>query len=80
MAGKGDPKTGGRKKGTPNKTTADIKAAFRDHGQEFVRAMLKLTKSKDENVRLKALQICLDRGYGKAVQHGDVPVDVEKLR
>ena len=31
--------------------------------------MLKLTKSKDENVRLKALQICLDRGYGKAVQH-----------
>ena len=25
--------------------------------------MLKLTKSEDENVRIKALQICLDRGY-----------------
>ena len=76
MAGKGDPKTGGRKKGTPNKTTADIKAAFREHGQEFVRAMLKLTKSKDENVRLKALQICLDRGYGKATQHIEAEISV----
>ena len=76
MAGKGDPKTGGRKKGTPNKTTADIKAAFREHGQEFVRAMLKLTKSKDENVRLKALQICLDRGYGKAVQHIEAEINL----
>ena len=76
MAGKGDPKTGGRKKGAPNKTTADIKAAFREHGQEFVRAMLKLTKSKDENVRLKALQICLDRGYGKAVQHIEAEISV----
>ncbi len=76
MARKGDPKTGGRKKGTPNKTTADIKAAFREHGQEFVRAVLKLTKSKDENVRLKALQICLDRGYGKAVQHIEAEISV----
>ncbi len=50
MAGKGDPKTGGRKKGTPNKINASLKAAFREHGQEFVRAMLKLTKSEDENV------------------------------
>lgn len=25
MAGKGQPKTGGRKKGTPNKLTADVK-------------------------------------------------------
>ena len=50
MAGKGDPRTGGRKKGTPNKINASLKAAFREHGQEFVRAMLKLTKSEDENV------------------------------
>ena len=38
--------------------------------------MLKLTKSKDENVRLKALQICLDRGYGKAVQHIEAEISV----
>lgn len=29
MAGLGNPKTGGRKKGTPNKNTAAIKDAFR---------------------------------------------------
>ncbi len=38
--------------------------------------MLKLTKSEDENVRLKALQICLDRGYGKATQHIEANVNV----
>ncbi len=38
--------------------------------------MLKLTKSGDENVRLKALQICLDRGYGKAVQHIEAEISV----
>lgn len=30
MAGLGNPKTGGRKKGTPNKNTAAIKEAFRN--------------------------------------------------
>ncbi len=38
--------------------------------------MLKLTKSEDENVRLKALQICLDRGYGKATQHIEAEISV----
>ncbi len=50
--------------------------AFQKHGQEFARAMLKLTKSEDENVRLKALQICLDRGYGKATQHIEAETSV----
>ncbi len=35
-ARKGCKKTGGRKKGTPNKIMADIKAAFREHGQALV--------------------------------------------
>ena len=38
--------------------------------------MLKLTKSEDENVQLKALQICLDRGHGKAVQHIEAEISV----
>ena len=65
MAGNGSPKTGGRKKGTPNKATADIKAAFQKHGMKFVTAMVELTKHKDPHIQLKALQICLDRGYGR---------------
>ncbi len=55
MAGAGakpGERRGGRKKGTPNKITADIKAAFRIHGDELVKALLKLTKSDDERVRL----------------------------
>ena len=50
--------------------------AFQKHGLEFVRAMLKLTKSEDENVRVKALQICLERGYGKATQHIEAEISV----
>ena len=39
-------------------------------------ALIKLTKSEDENVRLKAIQICLDRGYGKATQHFEAEISV----
>ena len=34
MAGKGQPKTGGRKKGTPNKTTALLKDAILEAAQQ----------------------------------------------
>ncbi len=61
-------KTGGRRRGTPNKTTAEIKAAFQKHGTELVMALLALTRSDDERVRLGAIQACLDRGWGKPAQ------------
>ncbi len=57
-------KTGGRRKGTPNKATAGIKAAFQKHGDDLVGALLVLTKSDDERVRLGAIQAALDRGWG----------------
>ncbi len=79
MAGVGSApgeRRGGRKKGTPNKVDKDIKAAFREHGPALVAALIKLTKSKDENVQLKSLQICLDRGYGKATQHIEAEISV----
>ncbi len=79
MAGAGakpGQRRGGRKKGTPNKITADIKAALRMHGDEFVEALIELTKSKDERVRLGALQVAFDRGFGKAVQHLEAEVSV----
>jgi len=61
-------KTGGRRRGTPNKTTAEIKAAFQKHGYELVRALLALCKSDDERVRLAAITAALDRGWGKPAQ------------
>lgn len=70
MAGrpKGQPKTGGRQKGTPNKSTADIKALAQKHGPAVIEEFLRLLKSDDERVRLGAGKELLDRGYGRAAQ------------
>ncbi len=62
------PKTGGRRKGTANRATAEIRAAFQLHGDELVQALLKLTQSDDERVRLGAITAALDRGWGKPAQ------------
>ena len=64
-------KTGGRRKGTANKATAEVRAAFQLHGDELVDALLALTKSDDERVRLAAIQAALDRGWGKPTQAVD---------
>ncbi len=65
---KGTQKTGGRKTGTPNRATAEIKAAFHLHGDELVKALLALTKDNDPRVRLGAINACLDRGWGRPAQ------------
>ena len=43
-----------------------LKAAFQKHRQELVEALLALTKSDDERVRLGAIQACF--GWGKPAQ------------
>ena len=73
MAGKGKAKTGGRKKGVPNKATAEVKALAQEHGPEMIRKLLALTKSEDERIQLVAM---LDRGYGKAAQAVEMTTDV----
>ena len=64
---------GGRKKGTPNKATAGLKAAFQKHETALVKALLALTKSTDEQVRLRAIQLCLERGWGRPAQTVELP-------
>lgn len=67
---KGHPKPpgSGRQKGTPNKATADIRAAAQKHGEKAIRELVKLlTKSENEQTRLKAAVELLDRGYGRPV-------------
>ncbi len=77
-------KTGGRQKGVSNKVTAEIKAAFQKHEKALVEALLALTKSNDERVRLGAIQAALDRGWGRPSQAvegtlaGDMTVRWEK--
>ncbi len=49
------------------------------HGPELVKALIELTKSDDERVRLGAIQTVLDRGFGKAAQHIEAEISVYVL-
>ena len=58
----------GRKAGTPNKSTAEIKKLAQVHGPTAVKRLVKLMSSEDERVQIAAIKELLDRGYGKAKQ------------
>ncbi len=68
MAAKGQPKTGGRQKGTTNRATAEIKALAQDHGPAAIKKLVALLDSDDERTRLAAIKEILDRGYGRPAQ------------
>ena len=76
-AQRGHTKSGGRRKGTPNRATAEIKAAFQKHGDDLVDALLKRTKGDGGRVRLGAIQAALDRGWGKPAQTVALGVEVQ---
>lgn len=60
---------GGRKKGTPNKATADIKAIAGKHGPEAIKEAVRIMKeSSSDQARIAAANLILDRAYGKAAQ------------
>lgn len=62
-------KTGGRTKGTPNKVTADIRAAAQKHGEEALVILATImTTSENDQARIAAAKELLDRGYGKSTQ------------
>lgn len=57
----------GRKKGTPNKVTAEIRELAREHGPAAIQALAQLLMSADsDTARIAAAKELLDRGYGKA--------------
>jgi hypothetical protein len=59
----------GRKKGTPNKVTAEIKGLAQKYGPEAIAELARLaTKAESEAARVAAIKELLDRGYGRAVQ------------
>ena len=72
MAGrpKGQPKSGGRKKGTLNHATADIKALAQKHGPAAIKKLLGWMNDKEVPVatRVAAAKELLDRGYGRPAQ------------
>lgn len=70
MAGKGQPKTGGRRKGSPNRVTADIKKLAQTYGPDAIDTLAEIMNSKDapEAARVSAIKELLERGFGKVPQ------------
>lgn len=59
----------GRKKGVPNKATADIKALAQKYAPEAMSELARLaTEAENEGARVSAIKELFDRGYGKAKQ------------
>lgn len=62
-------KTGGRKAGTPNKATAEIKDIAKQHGPAAIARLADLMMTAtSEAAQVAAANSLLDRGYGKAAQ------------
>lgn len=68
----------GRKKGTPNKATADIKALAQQYGPEAIMTLAKIMQTGDsDKAKTAAARELLDRGYGKSVQAVDANLSGE---
>ncbi len=66
---RGSTRIGGRKKGTPNKVTADVRAAASHHGEAAINKLVHLMNhAESEQVQVLACKEILDRAYGKASQ------------
>ncbi len=62
-------KTGGRVKGTPNKSTTEIKALAQQYGAGAINRLIWLVENADNQAtQVSACKEILDRGYGKAMQ------------
>lgn len=66
MAGGARPGAG-RKKGVPNKATADVKAMARLYVPDALKELARLSlEAESEQARVSAIKEIMDRAYGKA--------------
>ncbi len=69
-------KTGGRKAGTLNKATADVRALAQQYAPEAVDELARLsTEADSESARVAAIKELLDRSYGRAKQAMELSAD-----
>jgi hypothetical protein len=62
-------KTGGRKPGTPNKATAEVRSVAQQYAPAAIEELARLsTGAESEAARVAASKELLDRAYGKAAQ------------
>jgi hypothetical protein len=63
---------GGRRKGTPNKATADVMAVASVYTEEAIQALAQIMRDSDSDAaKVAAIREILDRGHGKAKQSID---------
>lgn len=74
----GLPKTGGRKKGSLNKATVDVKEAAQAFTVDAIETLAKIMKGDEQPAaaRVAAANALLDRGYGKPKQSMEVDATV----
>jgi hypothetical protein len=67
---KGLPKTGGRRRGVPNRATASVRSAAQAHTEEAIATLAEIMTSRDAApaARVSAASALLDRGHGKPTQ------------
>lgn len=76
----GLPKTGGRKPGSMNKATADIKAAASVYSEQALQVLANIaTQGESESARVAAANAILDRAHGKPKQSMDVDANVKAV-
>jgi hypothetical protein len=70
---------GGRKKGTPNKSTAEIRALAQEYGPAAIKKLAHLMdNAESESTQQQAAKDLLERGYGKPPQDITVGSDPDK--
>lgn len=71
---KGGPRpNSGRKAGSPNKITAEIKAIAQEHGEKAIKLLVDMMyTAQSDSTKVMAAKELLDRGYGKATQYNEV--------
>ena len=77
-------KTGGRKPGSVNKATADIRELAQNYAPEALVELARLAKEAvSESARIAAIREILDRAYGKSPQavmlDGDLTVQAPEI-
>ena len=71
-------KTGGRGKGTPNKSTAEIRKHAQQYTIEALEGLALIARnSTSDAARVSAWNALLDRGHGKPIQGMDLGMDVQ---
>lgn len=70
-------KTGGRKPGSLNKSTVDVKEAAQAFTKDAIETLASIMRGTDQPAaaRVAAAGVLLDRGHGKSKQEVDVAVD-----